>query len=287
MPAREAAPAKINLSLRAPGRRADGYHELRSLVVFADCGDVLTGEPAADLALDIAGPFAAALVGEGDNLVLRAAKSLGRHLGIEPTAHLRLEKNLPVASGIGGGSADAAAAFRLLTKLWNARIEPAALASLALSIGADVPVCLEARPALMWGKGEQLMRLEALPPFWLVLANPGVALSTAAVFKALAAPDLSEKQTAPLPPALDSLDALIDWLGAQGNDLEAPAKALAPTIADVIGALAQTQGCRLARMSGSGATCFGIFADEAGARNAAAEISAAHPGWWVVAARRL
>jgi len=287
MPAREVAPAKINLSLKVPGRRADGYHELQSLVVFADCGDVLTGEPAADLSLDVAGPFAAALAGEGDNLVLRAAKTLGDHLGIEPAAHLRLEKNLPVASGIGGGSADAAAAFRLLMKLWGAHIEPAALAALALGVGADVPVCLEARPALMWGKGERLMRLEALPPFWLVLVNPGVALSTAAVFKALAAPDLAEKHAAPLPPALHSLDALIDWLGAQGNDLEAPAKALAPAIAEVIDALAETQSCRLARMSGSGATCFGIFADEAGARNAAAEISAAHPGWWVVATSRI
>lgn len=287
MPVREAAPAKINLSLKVLGRRADGYHELQSLVVFADCDDVLAGEPAADLTLDVAGPFAAALAGEGDNLVLRAAKSLGEYLGIEPAAHLRLEKNLPVASGIGGGSADAAAAFRLLTKLWNAQVEPTALSSLALGIGADVPVCLEAQPALMWGKGEQLMRLEALPPFWLVLVNPGVALSTAAVFKALAAPDLAEKQPAPVPPTLPSLDVLIGWLGAQGNDLEAPAKALASTIAKVIDVLTQKQGCRFARMSGSGATCFGIFADEADARSAAAEISAAHPGWWVVATRRL
>ncbi len=287
MPAREAAPAKINLSLKVLGRRADGYHELQSLVVFADCGDVLTGEPAAGLSLEVAGPFANGLEGEGDNLVLRAAKSLGDHLGIEPAAHLRLEKNLPVASGIGGGSADAAATFRLLMNLWNTRVEPAALTSLALAIGADVPVCLETTPALMWGKGEHLMRLEALPPFWLVLANPSVALSTAAVFNALAAPDHAEEQTAPLPPVFNSLDALIDWLGGEGNDLEAPAKALAPAIADVIAALARTQGCRLARMSGSGATCFGIFADEAGARNAAAEISAAHPAWWVVATSRI
>ncbi|MCE9649954.1 MAG: 4-(cytidine 5'-diphospho)-2-C-methyl-D-erythritol kinase [Parvibaculum sp.] len=287
MPAREDAPAKINLSLKVLGRRPDRYHELQSLVVFAACGDVLTGEPADALSLDVAGPFAGALAGEGDNLVLQAAKLLGDYLGIEPKAHLRLEKNLPVASGIGGGSADAAAAFRLLKKLWNADTDPSALASLALCVGADVPVCLDVAPALMWGKGELIARTDALPPFWLVLANPGVALSTAEVFGALAAPDLAEKCAGPILPAMRSFDDLTAWLADNGNDLEAPARKLAPAIADVLEALKATKDCRLARMSGSGATCFGMFADEVSARAAEAALKKARPGWWVAAAKRL
>lgn len=283
MPAREAAPAKINLSLKVLGRRSDRYHELQSLVVFADCGDLLTAEPADDLTLGIVGPFAAALAGEGDNLVLQAANFLCDHLGMKRGARLTLEKNLPVASGIGGGSADAAAALRLLPKLWNAHVEVSALASLALCLGADVPVCLDAAPALMWGKGELIARIEALPPFWLVLANPGVALSTAEVFKALDAPDMIEMQPGPQLPAMKGLDDLLAWLAAHGNDLEAPAMKLAPAVAETIAALKAPRACRLARMSGSGATCFGIFADEAAARAAASEISAAHSDWWVVA----
>jgi 4-diphosphocytidyl-2-C-methyl-D-erythritol kinase len=283
MPVREAAPAKINLSLKVLGRRSDRYHELQSLVVFADCGDVLTGEPADDLTLGVVGPFADALADEGDNLVLRAANFLCDHLGVKQGARLTLEKNLPVASGIGGGSAGAAAALRLLPKLWNAHVEPSGLASLALCLGADVPVCLDAAPALMWGKGELIARIEALPPFWLVLANPGLALSTAEVFKALGAPDLIEMQAGPQLPAMKSLDDLLAWLAAHGNDLEAPAMKLAPPVAETIAALKATPACRLARMSGSGATCFGIFADEAAARAAAAEVSAARSDWWVVA----
>lgn len=281
--AREKAPAKVNLSLAVLGRRSDRYHELQSLVVFADCGDVLTGEPASELTLAVTGPFAGALAGEGDNLVLQATTLLGDFIGTKPTARLTLEKNLPVASGIGGGSADAAAALRLLSVLCRAHIEPTALASLALCIGADVPVCLDAGPALMWGKGELIQRIGALPAFWLVLANPGVALSTAAVFAALDAPELDEKRAGPELPAMKDLDALIEWLAAHGNDLEAPAIGLAPVIAEAIETLKNTKNCRLARMSGSGATCFGIFAGEAEARAAALEISAAHSDWWVVA----
>lgn len=287
MPVREAAPAKINLSLKVLGRRSDRYHELQSLVVFADCGDVLTAEPADDLTLGIVGPFADALAGEGDNLVLQAANFLCDHLGMKQGARLTLEKNLPVASGIGGGSADAAAALRLLPKLWNAHVEPSGLASLALCLGADVPVCLDAAPALMWGKGELIARIEALPPFRLVLANPGVALSTAEVFKALDAPDMIEMQAGPQLPAMKSLDDLLAWLAAHGNDLEAPAMKLAPAVAETIAALKATPACRLARMSGSGATCFGIFADEADARAAAAELKRDHPQWWIAASPRL
>jgi 4-diphosphocytidyl-2-C-methyl-D-erythritol kinase len=286
MTAREPARAKINLSLKVLGRRADNYHALESLVVFADVGDVLTAEPSPSLTLGVAGPFAAALNGEPDNLVLRAARAVATRVPGNSGAHLTLEKNLPVASGIGGGSADAAAALRLTTRLWNVTLDETELAALALSLGADVPVCLDARPALMWGRGEHIRRV-TLPPFWLVLANPAVAVSTAAVFKALAAPPLGAEPPAPPPPSLTSLDALIEWLGAHGNDLEAPARKLAPVIGAAVDAIAEAKGCRLARMSGSGATCFGIFADETDARAAAAALTQAHPGWWIAAAARV
>ncbi|HEX7775400.1 MAG TPA: 4-(cytidine 5'-diphospho)-2-C-methyl-D-erythritol kinase [Parvibaculum sp.] len=284
MTAREPARAKINLSLKVLGRRADDYHALESLVVFADAGDMLTAEPAPSLTLDVAGPFAAALAGEPGNLVLRAARALADLAAGNPGAHLTLEKNLPVASGIGGGSAAAAATIRLLTRLWNVAISESELAALALSLGADVPVCLDARPALMWGRGEHIRRV-ALPSFWLVLVNPGVAVSTAAVFRTLAAPPLAGEPLAPSLPSFSSLDALIDWLGAHGNDLEAPALKLAPVIGEAVDAIAATTGCRLARMSGSGATCFGIFGDETDARAAASALQKAHRGWWVAAAR--
>ncbi|MEN6543366.1 4-(cytidine 5'-diphospho)-2-C-methyl-D-erythritol kinase [Parvibaculum sp.] len=277
----EFAPAKVNLSLRVLGRRGDGYHELESLVVFAKTGDVITAGAADDLELDLSGPFGAALEGEGDNLVLRACRLLASELGREAGAHLHLEKNLPVASGIGGGSADAAATLRALARLWNAELDEGRLAALALSLGADVPVCLDARPAFMRGLGERIERLDGLPNFTLVLVNPGIAVPTAAVFKALAAPMLADDPAATEPPTASSLDGLVAWLGAHGNDLEPPARRIAPVIGDVITAIGATKGCRLARMSGSGATCFGIYANEGEARAAADAL--ARPGWWVAA----
>lgn len=284
---REFAPAKINLTLAVKGRRPDGFHELQSLVTFADCGDVLSGEPASAMSLEVTGPFAPSLANEKNNLVIKAAQLLVDHLGVEQSARLVLEKNLPVASGIGGGSADAAAALRLLRKLSGQTVERHAMAALALCIGADVPVCLEAAPAFMWGKGELMMRLDAVPGFWFVLVNPGVAVSTAEVFAALGAPSLTDKETAPHLPSWTSLDQFVDWLKGQGNDLEKPALSLAPMIAEVIASLGNTQGCRLARMSGSGATCFGIYADEATARTAEKALWVTHPNWWIRAARRL
>lgn len=278
----EFAPAKVNLSLKILGRRNDGYHELESLVVFARAGDRVTARAAADLSLDVLGPFGARLAEEDDNLVLRAGRILASELGREASARLMLEKNLPVASGIGGGSADAAAALRALKRLWDADISEDRLAALALSLGADVPVCLDARPAFMQGRGERIARLQALPHFALLLVNPGVAVSTASVFKVLAAPVLAESPIASDVPRLSTLDALIGWLEANGNDLEAPARGIAPVIGDVIAAIAATKGCRLARMSGSGATCFGIYASEDEARAAAEAL--ARPGWWVAVA---
>ncbi|MBX3490537.1 4-(cytidine 5'-diphospho)-2-C-methyl-D-erythritol kinase [Parvibaculum sp.] len=279
----EDAPAKINLCLRVIGRRADGYHELQSLVVFARIGDRVSAEPASDLTLDLRGPFAAALGGDPDNLVLRAARLLRERTGTNAGARLTLEKNLPVASGIGGGSADAAAALRALVRLWDVDPGAAALGEMAAALGADVPVCLDAPPALMWGIGANIARLEALPRFHLVLVNPGIALATAEVFRALAAPALAHAPEAPVLPLFATLEELLHWLSGAANDLEAPARAHAPEIGDVLAALAASAGCRLARMSGSGATCFGIYADEAAAEAAAAAIARAHPGWWAVA----
>ena len=273
-PATELAPAKVNLALHVTGRRADGLHLLDSIVVFPRLGDRLEAEPAAGLSLAIDGPFARDLGTGADNLVLRAAllmRAPGRG------AALRLTKSLPVASGIGGGSADAAAALRLLARLWQAPL-PAPDAVLAL--GADVPVCLAGRACRMTGVGERLAPLE-LPPFWIVLANPGVPVATAAVFAGLARrtnPGLPE------PPAFAGASALFDWLAARRNDLEATAAALAPAVTDTLAALAAQPDCRLARLSGSGATCFGLFDTEPAALAAATAIRRARPAWWIAAA---
>jgi 4-diphosphocytidyl-2-C-methyl-D-erythritol kinase len=270
-PAEELAPAKVNLALHVTGRRADGYHLLDSLVVFPRVGDRLTAAAAPELGLVVEGCFAAALPA-GDNLVLAAARLLGAGRG----AALTLEKALPVASGIGGGSADAAAALRLLTRLWGLPMpETAAL----VGLGADVPACVTGVACRMRGIGERLDPV-ALPGFWLVLANPGVPVATGAVFAGLAGrvgPPL------PAPPGFADAPALAGWLAAQRNDLEVPARALAP-IAETIAALAAQAGCLVARMSGSGATCFGLFATAAPAEAAAGALRRARPGWWIAAA---
>jgi 4-diphosphocytidyl-2-C-methyl-D-erythritol kinase len=273
-PEAELAPAKVNLALHVTGRRPDGYHLLDSLVVFPRLGDRLEAVPAGELSLAIGGPFGAGLAAEPDNLVLRAARL------IRPSgegAALRLVKALPVASGIGGGSADAAATLRLLARLWRAPLpSPAAV----LGLGADVPVCLAGRACRMAGIGERLTPLD-LPPFWIVLANPGVPLATGAVFAGLAG---ASGPPLPDPPGPGDLDALAAWLARQRNDLEPPAVSAAPAVAEAIAALAAQPGCRLARMSGSGATCFGLFAAEPPARAAAAALARARPAWWVAAA---
>ena len=281
-PAAELAPAKVNLALHVTGRRPDGLHLLDSLVVFPRLGDLVEAEPAATLSLAIAGPFARDLSAGSDNLVLRAALLLGRGRG----AALRLVKSLPVASGIGGGSADAAATLRLLARLWQAPL-PAPEAVLAL--GADLPVCLAGRPCRMSGIGERLAPL-ALPPFWLVLANPGVPLATAAVFAGLAS---RSNPPLPPPPAFPTAEALFAWLAAQRNDLEPPAIAAAPVISETLAAIAAQPRCRLSRMSGSGATCFGLFAAEAPALAAAetlrhvrpALVGGRRPGWLSIGRR--
>jgi 4-diphosphocytidyl-2-C-methyl-D-erythritol kinase len=268
------APAKVNLYLRITGRRADGYHLLDSLAVFAGIGDRVSARPDEGLGLTLVGPEAAALRAEPDNLVLRAARILAEAAGISAGAALRLEKHLPVASGIGGGSADAAAALRVTQALWGVRLGPGVLLRLAEGLGADVPVCLEGRPARMRGVGEALSPVPALPPLGLLLANPRLALATPAVFRARA-PAFSAE--AALPAGFADAAALAAWLRPLGNDLQDAAIGLCPPVAEVLDAIAAQPGCLLARMSGSGATCFGLFPDAPRAAAAAAALPAA---WW-------
>jgi len=265
---RELARAKVNLHLHVLGRRADGRHLLDSLAVFPDLGDVVEVEPARALSLTVDGPFRDQLGAGGDNLVLRAAEALRARAPGAPGAAIRLVKQLPVASGIGGGSADAAATLRALNRLWGLSLSSAELARIGEALGADVPVCVHApRPSLMGGIGEVLRPAPPLPPVWLALANPGAPVSTAEVFARLRRRDGVE---AP-PPAEGFADAaaLCGWLREQSNALEAPAESLAPAIAATRAALAGAPGCLLARMSGSGATCFGVFAEDRAALDAA------------------
>ncbi|HEY1412002.1 MAG TPA: 4-(cytidine 5'-diphospho)-2-C-methyl-D-erythritol kinase [Rhodopila sp.] len=273
----EFAPAKINLHLHVVGRRHDGYHLLDSLVVFADIGDRLSVSPAEDLSLTVTGPFAAGLAAEPDNLVLRAARALADLSGLRLTGRLVLEKALPVASGIGGGSADAAATLRLLCRFWDITPPAEEMQRLAAGLGADVPVCLSGRPAVMSGIGEILTSAPALPGAGLVLVNPGVAVSTPSVFRARTG-GFSDAAGFPFR-GWPNAAALADDLRNTNNDLEAPARSLAPAIGDALTALSDNLGCLLARMSGSGATCFGLFDSADAARQAADAI--ARPGWWV------
>jgi 4-diphosphocytidyl-2-C-methyl-D-erythritol kinase len=266
------APAKVNLYLHVTGRRADGYHLLDSVAVFPAVGDALHAEPADGLSLAITGRFGFDLRPDDDNLVLRAARMLAAHAGVPARAELLLEKHLPVASGIGGGSADAAAALRLLGGLWG--IAPATPA-LALGLGADVPVCLASAPARMGGIGELLSAAPGLPSFGMVLANPGVQVSTPAVFRARAA---GFTAPADLPASWPDAAAMAAALDGLTNDLQAPAVALCPQIAEALAALRDLPGCLLARMSGSGATCFGLFATPVDAKMAAGRLQ--HPDWW-------
>ncbi len=271
--AHEFAPAKVNLFLHVLGRRPDGYHELDSLAVFAAVGDTLTATTADATTLAVAG--APGLSAGPDNLVLRATAALAALTGHGGGAALRLDKRLPVASGIGGGSADAAAALRLLCRLWGVSPGARALDALALSLGADVPVCLHGRPARMGGAGERLDAAPALPRFGLALVNPGVAVATPAVFAARRG---AFSPLAALPAGWADAAAMAADLARLSNDLEAPALSLCPTIGEVLAALRALPGCLLARMSGSGATCLGLFAEAGAAERAAATLS--RPAWW-------
>ncbi len=278
------ARAKVNLALHVTGRRADGYHLLDSLVVFPDIGDRLTVSPSPVIALAVDGPFAPQLAGADaeDNLVVRAARLLASRAGIANArgAHILLEKALPVASGIGGGSADAARTLVLLARLWDIPPGSIDLEALAATLGADVPMCLSSRPARVTGIGEEIAPLSALPSFGMVLVNPGVAVSTPFVFRGL-----SSRDNPPLPAlpqaGFQSLDELLNWLSVSRNDLEPPAIAVSPSIGDVLAALRSDANCRFARMSGSGATCFAIAENFEQAEAFAARIAASNPDWWV------
>ncbi|HLI12924.1 MAG TPA: 4-(cytidine 5'-diphospho)-2-C-methyl-D-erythritol kinase [Alphaproteobacteria bacterium] len=275
-----AAPAKLNLYLHVTGRRADGYHLLDSLVAFASIHDTVAVTAGEGLALALEGPFASALAKEPDNLVLRAARRLAAEAKIPARAAITLIKRLPVASGIGGGSADAAAALRLLAELWQVSLAKEELHRLALALGADLPMCLNGRSAFVGGIGEELAPAPPLPAVGLLLVNPGIAVPTPKVFQAraaLAAGGFSA--AARFDEAPGDAAALAALLGARRNDLTEGACALCPEIREVLATLSATSGCRLARMSGSGATCFGLFDDEAAAHQAAVRLR--RPGWWV------
>jgi 4-diphosphocytidyl-2-C-methyl-D-erythritol kinase len=277
----ENAPAKVNLTLRVLGRRDDGYHEIESLAAFADCGDRLTLTPGGELALAVGGPQAGQAGADADNLVLKAARALAARISGIQLGGFSLEKNLPVAAGLGGGSADAAAALRLIARANALPPGDPRLYEAARATGADVPVCLDPRPRLMRGIGEKLSEPLVLPPLPTVLVNPGVALATKPVFAAWRP---AVKPSAPFDLAAtkgNGAEELLRILAAQANDLESAAIKLAPMVADVLAGLRGLSGCRLARMSGSGATCFAIFSSTAEATAAAKIMQGTNPNWWV------
>ena len=278
------APAKVNLTLHVLGRRPDGYHEIESLVVFADIGDRLMVFPDRTLKLSVKGRTAQSAGATEDNLVLKAAHALAERVEGLKVGRFELDKQLPVAAGLGGGSSDAAAALRLLAQVNGLSLDDERMRAAAEATGADVPVCLDPRARMMRGIGEILSDPMILPEVPAVLVNPGVAVPTKDVFAALGARALTGP---PEPDEFISIDAdaasLVPLLAARRNDLQIPAIKLQPVIADVLRALERSANCLLARMSGSGATCFGLFGSHGAAEEAARGMQAAHPGWWVCA----
>jgi 4-diphosphocytidyl-2-C-methyl-D-erythritol kinase len=279
--------AKVNLTLRVVGRRFDGYHELESVVAFADCADRLSFAPGSELRLETTGPLARHCGETADNLVLKAAQLLGDRMPDLRLGGFTLDKVLPVAAGIGGGSADAAAALRLLAQANGLAIDDARLIEVARLTGADVPVCLASRACVMTGVGETLLPL-SLPKLPCVLVNPRVPVATKDVFAALGLRNgellvgvTDVIRAAAWPEDGASIGDWVEVLAAGSNDLEAPATRIQPVIGEVLSALGAADGARLARMSGSGATCFAIFENSADAQAAAQKIQLDHPQWWV------
>jgi 4-diphosphocytidyl-2-C-methyl-D-erythritol kinase len=283
MPIEISVPAKVNLHLQVVGKRPDGYHLLDSLVTFADVGERLLAERADTFSLTIEGPFAASLLQDEDNLILRAARRLAEKCPSITGAAFILQKHVPVASGLGGGSADAAAALKLLLKLYEVSLPEKELHEIALSLGADVPMCLWSRPLRAEGVGEKL-KPASLPVMPLVLVNPGFEMPTADVFAALA-PEFASVSLPELLP--EDAEALIAWLATQENSLQGAATSLKPEIRKVLEMLKARRGCLLARMAGSGATCFGIFSDGVSANLAAKILAHDHPLWWVRSVKTL
>ncbi len=284
MPALTAlAPAKINLFLHVGAVDADGYHPLSSLVAFADFGDRVSVEPADRLSLTVNGPFGAGLGATGDNLILRALRQLGEACGVaEPKLKVTLDKRLPIAAGLGGGSSDAGAALKLARDVLGLDLDDAALETVAGVVGADGPMCLRMRTAWAEGRGDVLTDEPRLPPLPAVLFNPGVPSPTGAVYRAYDAGPVRAPDR-PAPPLNWSIVPVIKWLSAQRNDLEAPALALTPAIDAALSAVAATDQIALTRMSGSGATVFGLYPSDDAAQSAARALSAAHPKAWVKA----
>jgi 4-diphosphocytidyl-2-C-methyl-D-erythritol kinase len=274
------APAKLNLYLHIVGKREDGYHRLDSLAAFVDIGDRLTLTPAPALRFKVDGPFAGVLDDSDGNLVIRAARALGKAVGRDPTVAFHLTKRLPVASGIGGGSADAAACLRGLAALWGLDPNSDTMLEVAAGLGADIPVCLIGKAAFMRGIGTEFSLAPRLPSAGVVLVNPNIALSTPAVYRARVG-----EFSAPMPFESAPVDAraLCEVLAERGNDLTMAAVTLVPEIQTVLAAIAIDKTCLLSRMSGSGATCFGLYQDRAAADDAALALSADHPDWWVAA----
>ncbi|MCS6622713.1 4-(cytidine 5'-diphospho)-2-C-methyl-D-erythritol kinase [Roseibacterium beibuensis] len=278
------APAKVNLFLHVGPVDGDGYHPLASLVAFADVGDRVTITPADRLSLTVEGPFAAGLEGPGDNLILRALRALGQAAGIgEPPLAVTLDKRLPIAAGLGGGSSDAGAALKLARELLGLTLSDDALADIAAAIGADGPMCLHARAAWAEGRGDRLSFEPRLPPLPALLINPGVASPTGEVYRAFdtGSPAAADR---PSPPAVWDTVAVIDWLAAQRNDLQAAAVARAPAIGEAIAAAGDLPGARLVRMSGSGATVFALFETPEAAAAAARRLTTDRPQWWITPA---
>ena len=279
----EYAPAKVNLTLRIVGRRADGYHTLESLVVFAGVKDRLTLVPGLKASLAVRGPNAKAAGAISDNLVLRAAQALAVEIPGIKAGRFTLTKNLPAAAGIGGGSSDAAAALRLLARANRIKLSDPRLLRVAAKIGADVPVCVDPRPRIMRGIGEVLSKPLVVPRSAAVLVNPRVPVPTKDVFAVL---HRTKRKPQPAMQARNvprARDKYLAYVARRANDLEGPAVELAPVIAKVLAALQKSSDCTLARMSGSGATCFGLYRSAHGAAAAARAIAAAHPSWWVCA----
>ena len=279
-----AAPAKLNLWLKVLGRRDDGYHCLDSLVAFLDVRDTVHLMPADDLGLTLSGPMAPALVATaaGTNLSLQAARALQHATGITAGVHIHLEKHIPVAAGLGGGSADAAATLVGLCCLWRLSLTPPELAAIALTLGADVPACVIGRPVRVGGIGADVTPVENLPSMWIVLVNPRQDVATKAVFAAHALAPNRPREVYAAPGSLIELTAQCRRLG---NDLTAAAVAVAPAIGQVLTLLAHDRTALASAMSGSGATCFALYDSAAAAAAAASAISQAQPGWWVMVAR--
>lgn len=276
------APAKVNLFLHVGPVEAYGYHPLVSLVAFADVGDVVTVEPADRLSLEVTGPFGAALGQGGDNLILTALRALGQAGGVgQPGLRVALDKRLPIAAGLGGGSSDAGTALKLANQALGLGFDERGLEDIARIVGADGPMCLRARTAWAEGHGDVLTDAPRMPTLHAVLVNPGVPSPTGAVYRAY---DTAPRQAdRPAPPTAWTTDAVIDWLAGCRNDLEAPAISLAPDIAGALAKMRTCEGVRLTRMSGSGATVFGLFETADAAMQAADTIRAHHGYWWVEA----